>query len=175
MNCNVKEATQYHSWDKESWFSSQSSLHISTPARQGDVHRPIMQAFYLLSKSCSRALYCWHLLWQISVTTKGYTVNTRWRILKLACFHNCHFLRGEQPFSASLKTSGFQPAQHPHTSSHNHLLWKCHYSILKRLEQLCFFCNNYVFWKRGKKVMKATGRKAFMDQSCSQCAQEKIK
>lgn len=120
-----------------------------------------MQAFYLLSKSCSRALYCWHLLWQISVTTKGYTVNTRWQILKLACFHNCHFLRGEQPFSASLKTSGFQPAQHPRTSSHNHLLWKCHYSILKRLEQLCFFCNNYVFLKRRKKSNESQGQKSF--------------
>lgn len=119
-----------------------------------------MQAFYLLSKACSRALSRWHLLWQISLTTKGYTVNASWQILKLACFHNCHFLRGEWPFSGSLKTSGFQPAQHPCTSSHNHLLWKCHYSILKRLEQLCFFCNNYAFWKR-KENNESQGRKSF--------------
>ena len=113
-----------------------------------------MQAFYVLRKACCGALYRWHLLWQISVTTKGYAVNTRWQILKLACFYNCHFLRGERPFSGSLKTSGFQPAQHPHTCSHNHSLWKCHYSILKKLEQLCFFCNNYVFLNRGEKSWK---------------------
>lgn len=124
------------------------------PAHQENVHRPQTQASYLLSEACGWALYRWHLLWQISVTMKGDAVNTRWQILKLGCFHKRHFLRGERPFSGSLKTSGFPPAQHPRTSSHNRLLWKCHYSILKRLEQLHFLCNSYVFWKRGEKSRK---------------------
>lgn len=154
-----QEATQSYSWDRVMFPRPKLSPRLPL-ASLGNVHRPKMQAFYLLSKACSRAVSCWHLLWQLSLTTKGYTVNTTWQILKLACFHNCHFLRGERPFSSSLKTSGFQPDQHPRTSSHNHLLWKCHYSILKRLEQLCFFCNNCSFWKR-KESNESQGRKSF--------------
>lgn len=159
INYNVKKLLKSYNPDRV--ILSRPKLTPRLPlASLGNVHRPKMQAFYLLSKACSQALSCWHLLWQISLTTKGYTVNASWQILKLACFHNCHFLRGERPFFSSLKTSGFQPAQHPHTSSHNHLLWKCHHSILKRLEQLCFFCNNYAFWKR-KENNESQGWKSF--------------
>lgn len=152
MNCNVRSYSVSQPRQMKSPDSKAKDLSPhGPPARLENVHKPQMQASYLLSKACSWAVYCWHLLWQVSVTTKGYTVNARWQILKLACFHNRHFLRGEQPFSGSLQTSGFYPAQHSHTSSHNHLLWKCHYSILKRLEQLCSFCNTFFFWKKGKK------------------------
>lgn len=125
-----------------------------------------MQGFCILSRVYRQAPCSWHFLWQISVTTKGYNVNTRWQILKLACFHNCHFWRGERPFSGTVKSLPVWANQHPRTSSHRSWLWKCHYSILEKLEQLCFFCNNYVFWNETRKnIIKARARKAFTDQS----------
>lgn len=101
----MSEATQCHRPRQMKHPDSQAKA--LSPTSPPSTPGKCLQTSSLLSKACSWALYCWHFLWQISVTTKGYTVNARGQILKLAYFHNHHFLRGEGPFSGSLKTSGF--------------------------------------------------------------------
>lgn len=101
----MSEATQCHRPRQMKHPDSQAKA--LSPTSPPSTPGKCTQTSSLLSKACSWALYCWHFLWQVSVTTKGYTVNARGQILKLAYFHNHHFLRGEGPFSGSLKTSGF--------------------------------------------------------------------
>lgn len=118
-----------------------------------------------------QALCSWHFLWQISVTTKGYTVNMRWQILKLACFHNCHFWRGERPFSGTVKkkknTSRIEPVTIPTLPP----TVPCYENVIILFWRSWSGCVSFVitvfFLKetRKNKITKAGARKPFTDQS----------
>lgn len=163
-----QEACQAHGQEKESIVMPRTLLlatHL-TPASQRNIHEPKTQGFWVLGRVYRKALHSWHFRWQISVTTKGYTVNTRWQVLKLACFHNCRFRRGEGPFSGTVKkNSRLQPATIPTLPP----TIPCYENVIILFWKSWGSCVSFVitmFLERdkGENITKAKIRKPFMDQ-----------
>lgn len=167
-----RSSAQSYRQDK-SHDSQAKALSTSPPSSQGNVHRPKMQGFSPFSRAGSQALYCWHLLWRISVTTKGYTINTRWQILKLACFHNCHFKRWMTFLWFFIKTSDFIPLNIPTLPP----TITCYENVIILFWRGWSSCASFVMtmFSERKKIMEAKGGNTFTDQSWVQSVPGKNK